>query len=55
MLNSILMEIPLATVDPSMMDIVFENLITNSIKYSDSNKNIEIDFKNNSRISYLFH
>ena len=38
----------LATVDPSMMDIVFENLITNSIKYSDSNKNIEIDFKNNS-------
>ena len=37
----------LAAVDPSMMDIVFENLITNSIKYSDSNKSIEIDFKNN--------
>ena len=31
-----------------MMEIVFENLITNSIKYSDSNKNIEIDIKNNS-------
>ena len=35
-------------VDPSMMDIVLENLITNSIKYSDSNKNIEISFINDS-------
>lgn len=35
-----------ATVDPSMMEIVFENLITNSIKYSDCYKNIEIELKN---------
>lgn len=39
-----------ATVDPSMMEIVFENLITNSIKYSDSNKNIEIEVKNDSNL-----
>jgi heavy metal sensor kinase len=37
-----------ATVDPSMMEIIFENLITNSIKYSDSYKNIEIELKNDS-------
>ncbi len=37
-----------ATVDPSMMEIIFENLVTNSIKYSDSDKQIEIDIKNNS-------
>lgn len=37
-----------AIVDPSMMEIVFENLVTNSIKYSDSNKYIEINITNNS-------
>ncbi len=37
-----------ANVDPSMLEIVFENLITNSIKYSDSNKRIDIEIKNNS-------
>ena len=37
-----------ATVDPSMMEIIFENLVTNSIKYSESDKQIEIDIKNNS-------
>ncbi len=31
-----------------MMEIVFENLVTNSIKYSDSNKYIEINITNNS-------
>lgn len=35
-----------AKVDPSMMEIVIENLITNSVKYSDSNKKIEIEIKN---------
>ncbi|MCK7517414.1 MAG: HAMP domain-containing histidine kinase [Ignavibacteriales bacterium] len=37
-----------AIVDPSMMEIVFENLVTNSIKYSDTNKYIEINITNNS-------
>jgi len=37
----------IVAVDPSMIDIVFENLINNAIKYSDSNKNIEIGFNNN--------
>jgi signal transduction histidine kinase len=37
-----------ATVDSSMMEIIFENLVSNSIKYSDSDKQIEIDIKNNS-------
>ncbi len=37
-----------AIADPSMLDIVFENLVTNSIKYSDSNKKIEIEIKNDS-------
>jgi len=37
-----------ATVDPSMMEIIFENLITNSIKYSNSYKNIEIELQNDS-------
>ncbi|MBK7632287.1 MAG: sensor histidine kinase [Ignavibacteriales bacterium] len=31
-----------------MLEIVFENLITNSIKYSDSNKEINIELKSNS-------
>ncbi len=39
---------PVANVDPSMLEIVFENLITNSIKYSDSNKEINIELKSNS-------
>ncbi len=37
-----------AVVDPSMMEIIFENLITNSIKYSDNNKNIKIEIKSDS-------
>ena len=37
-----------ATVDPSMMEIIFENLVTNSIKYSEIDKQIEIDIKSNS-------
>jgi signal transduction histidine kinase len=36
--------------DPSMMEIIFENLITNSIKYSDCKKNIEIEIKNDSSL-----
>lgn len=39
---------PVANVDPSMLEIVFENLITNSIKYSDSDKKIDIELKSNS-------
>ena len=38
----------IAAVDPSMIDIIFENLFNNAIKYSDSNKNIEIGFNNTS-------
>ena len=38
----------IAAVDPSMIDMIFENLINNAIKYSDSNKSIGIEFKNNS-------
>lgn len=35
-----------AVVDSSMMEIIFENIITNSIKYSDNYKNIEIELNN---------
>jgi signal transduction histidine kinase len=37
-----------ANADPSMLEIVFENLITNSVKYSDSRKKIEIEIVNES-------
>ena len=42
-----------AAVDPSMIDMIFENLLNNAIKYSDSNKNIEINFNKQFRI-FLF-
>lgn len=41
-----------AMADSSMMEIIFENLITNSVKYSDCQKEIEIELKNiNSSLS----
>lgn len=35
-----------ATADSSMMEIIFENLISNAIKYSDSKSDVEIKLKN---------
>ncbi len=41
----------LVKADPELMDIIFENIISNSIKYSEPNSNIEIKIdKNNSSI-----